>query len=619
MGSARHPSGMIADPLVIDISRRIWSDKYRLRHRDGSYETSIRDSWRRVARALASVEPSDREQWEQRFYRTLTGFELLPGGRVLAGAGSWRKITLFNCFVMGTIEDSLDGIFQALKESAVTMQQGGGVGLDFSTLRPAGAGAQRTGTIASGPVSFMRMWDGMCATMISSGNRRGAMMATLRCDHPDIEAFIEAKRDPRELRNFNLSVLVSDAFMEAVRSDEDWPLLFPAAGLDEEPEYRRVERVWPGSEGPVPCRLVRSIRARDLWHAIARAAYDCAEPGVLFIDRINGENNLGYREHISATNPCGEVPLPPYGACDLGAVNLTGFVRLPFTDKASLDLKGIADLVGTAVRMLDNLIDASRYPLPHQAQMAGGTRRIGLGITGLADALIMLGLQYGEEPARRAAAEIMRTICHTAYRASARLAEEKGPFPYFVRDSYLASPFVRRLPEDLREAILQGGIRNSHLLSIAPTGTVSLLANNISSGIEPVYSFRHRRTMRLSGKDPICVELEDYAFRFWCALGGNPQQLPPAFVEAPSLSPEDHLAMQAALQPYVDSAISKTINVPSDLPFDAFRRIYERAFEAGLKGCTTYRPNPVTGAVLSTGESPTEAGSHCCGPDRESD
>jgi ribonucleoside-diphosphate reductase alpha chain len=610
---------MIQDPLVTEISRRIWSDKYRLRQGDTNGEASILDSWRRVAHALASVERTDRSEWEQRFYEALTGFKFLPGGRILAGAGSGKDVTLFNCFVMGAIEDSLDGIFDALKESATTMQQGGGIGLDFSTLRPAGAAAKRTGTTASGPVSFMHMWDSMCATMISSGNRRGAMMATLRCDHPDIELFVQAKRDPQALRNFNLSVLVTDALMEAVRRDRDWPLLFPAAGIDAQGRCPQVERTWSGSVGPVSCCILRSIRARDLWDAIARAAYDCAEPGVLFVDRINRENNLGYREQISATNPCGEVPLPPYGACDLGAINLTEFVRMPFTDEASLDLDGVSDLTGIALRMLDNLIDVSRYPLPRQAYMARSTRRIGLGITGLADALIMLGLHYGEEAARQAAATTMRTICHSAYRASAKLAEEKGPFPHFDRDSYLSSPFVRRLPQDLPESIRKSGIRNSHLVSIAPTGTISLLANNISSGIEPVFSFRHQRALRLRGADPICTELEDHAFHLWCSRGGDPQRLPPAFVEASSLPPEDHLAMQAVLQPHVDNAISKTINVPRELPFETLRSVYEKAFEAGLKGCTAYRPNPVTGAVLSTGQASLEAGSHCCGPERESD
>lgn len=607
---------MNQDPLATDIARRIWSERYRLEFADGRKETAIEDSWRRVARALAEAEAHDRETWEERFYEALAGFKFLPGGRILAGAGSDRAVTLFNCFVMGTIEDSLEGIFAALKESAVTMQQGGGVGLDFSTLRPAGMPAQRTGAVASGPISFMRLWDTLCTTLISSGNRRGAMMATLRCDHPDIEAFVEAKRDARELRNFNLSVLVTDEFMEAVRAGRDWPLLFPAAGVDGESGH--LERVWSGGREPVPCRIVRTLGARDLWDRIARAAYDCAEPGVLFIDRINRENNLGNSERIDATNPCGEVPLPPYGACDLGAINLTAFVRRPFSDDAELDLAAIARLAAVAVRMLDNLIDVSRYPLPSQAAMARGARRVGLGITGLADALILLGLHYGEAPAREVAARAMRTICHAAYRASAGLAAEKGPFPSFEPEAFLASPFVRRLPDDIREAIRAQGIRNSHLVSIAPTGTISLLANNLSGGIEPVFSFRHRRRLRTGTGEPIEIELEDYALRLWRLAGRDPRRLPRPFVAAAVLPPSAHLAMQAALQPYVDNAISKTINVPADLPFDALRRVYEEAFDLGLKGCTAYRLNTVTGAVL-TDVPDANAGTHCCTPERETD
>jgi ribonucleoside-diphosphate reductase alpha chain len=601
------------------ISHRIWDEKYRLTRPDGSSESTIQDTWKRVARTLAAVETRDQGFWEQHFLHALTGFKFLPGGRILAGAGSGRDVTLFNCFVMGTIEDSLDGIFKALKEGAITMQQGGGVGYDFSTLRPAGTPARRTGTIASGPVSFMRMWDGMCATMVSSGNRRGAMMGTLRCDHPDVEAFVQAKRNPHELRNFNLSILITDTFMEAVRDDTDWPLVFPSAGLATRAEDRILERAWSGAKEPVPCRIFRSIRARELWDLMAGAAYDCAEPGVLFIDGINRENNLGYRELISATNPCGEVPLPPYGACDLGAINLTRFVREPFTDHAQLDLDGISALTAISVRMLDNLIDASLYPLPQQADRARGARRIGLGITGLADALIMLGLHYGEEPARQTAAEAMRTICRVAYRTSVELAREKGPFPRYERDAYLGSPFVGRLPDNLRTAIYAHGIRNSHLISIAPTGTISLLANNVSGGIEPVFSFRHSRAMTSGDGESIRVELEDYAHRLWRERGGDPARHPPAFVDAASLLPDAHLAMQGTLQPYVDNAISKTINVPAGLAFAEFRSIYEKAWKLGLKGCTAYRPNPVTGAVLTAGPASPEPAIHCCGAEREND
>jgi ribonucleoside-diphosphate reductase alpha chain len=612
---------MAGDPFTTDISRRIWAEKYRLASPDGTVEPSIRDTWRRIARTLAAVEAEDHPSWEKRFFDALSGFRFLPGGRIQAGAGSGRDVTLFNCFVMGTIEDSLDGIFDALKEGAITMQQGGGVGYDFSTLRPSGVPAKRSGTKASGPVSFMRIWDSMCATMISAGNRRGAMMATLRCDHPDVLRFVEAKRDPRELRNFNLSVLVTDPFMEAVRADGEWALVFPAEGLadDDAESASTVERVWSGASEPRSCRVFRTLRARTLWDIITRAAYDCAEPGVLFIDRINRENNLYYREQINATNPCGEVPLPPYGACDLGAINLTRFVRSPFTRDAYTDLEGIGDITAVAVRMLDNVIDASRYPLPRQAETARGARRIGLGVTGLADALIMLGQHYASEQARETASLLMRTICRAAYRASVGLAREKGPFPDFDADAYSNAPFVRRLPEELQASIRKQGVRNSHLTSIAPTGTISLLANNVSGGIEPVFAFRHQRTLRSTGGEKVCVDLEDFAFGLWRQRAADPAQLPQAFVAATDLSPAAHLKMQAALQPHVDNAISKTINVPAGLPFADFRSVFDQAYDLGLKGCTLYRPNPVTGAVLTAGGPITDSGVYCCGPDREND
>ena len=598
---------MTADIFASEIGRAIWEARYR---QPG--ERDLAASRARVARALATAEarPAD---WEPRFLEALRGFRFLPGGRILAGAGTDRQVTLFNCFVMGTIEDSVDGIFDALKEGALTMQQGGGVGYDFSTLRPAGTPARHSGTIASGPVSFMRIWDAMCATILSTGARRGAMMATLRVDHPDIETFIDAKREAGELTRFNLSVLVDDAFMAAVSADEEWPLLFPAAALETR-EGDLVERDWPGCAAPVACRVVRRVPARQLWARIMRATYDHAEPGVLFADRINQGNNLGYRERISATNPCGEIPLPPYGACDLGSINLTAFVRRPFTPEARFDLEAVAETAAVAVRMLDNVIDVSRFPLVAQAEQARGSRRVGLGLTGLADALIMLGRHYDSDAARESAAEVMRVITHEAYRTSVALAREKGPFPFFESGGYLAAPFVRALPADIREGIARHGIRNSHLTAIAPTGTISLLADNVSSGIEPVFRFRFTRRVLDADGTPRTREVTDRAWALW--RDEHAEDDPPsAFVQAGDLAPEAHLAMQAALQPYVDSAISKTINVPEELPFERFEHIYRRAFELGLKGCTTYRPNPVTGAVLQESGSATP----CCDIDRESD
>jgi len=606
------------DPASVPISHHVWDTKYRYREGDGPRDATLEDTWRRVSRALAAAEPRDREQWAERFFAALADFRFVPGGRILAGAGTERRVTLFNCFVMGEIEDSLDGIFDALKEGALTMQQGGGVGYDFSTLRPRGTHAHSVGGIASGPVSFMRIWDSMCATLLSTGARRGAMMATLRCDHPDVEAFVGAKREPGELTNFNLSLLVTDAFMSAVARDEEWPLVFPAARLDGA-EGPLLEREWSGAGGPLACRVLRVVRARELWRRIMRACYEYAEPGVLFIDRINELNNLRYRERISATNPCGEIPLPPYGACNLGSLNLTRFVREPFTPQAFVDTESLAGTAEAAVRMLDDVIDVSRFPLRAHERQARGTRRVGLGITGLADALAMLGFEYASEAARAEAASLMRLIRDSAYRASIALAREKAPFPFFERDAYLAAPFVAALPAALREAIAREGIRNSHLLAIAPTGTISVLAGNVSSGIEPIFDARYRRQVLNADGTRTAYEVEDYACRAYRARTDG-ERLPPAFVAAAAVPAEKHLAMQAALQPYVDNAISKTVNVSREAGFEAFKSLYEQAYALGLKGCTAFRANPITGEVLSAGaEAVAGPGPHCCSLEREAD
>ena len=604
------------DPFSNEISRLIWAAKYRFADDGHPHDQTIDQTWQRVAAALA-VGEQDSALWQGRFQQILQGFRFLPGGRILAGAGTQRRVTLFNCFVMGTVADSMDGIFDALKEGAITMQQGGGVGYDFSTLRPMGEEAHSGGTVASGPISFMRIWDSMCATILSTGARRGAMMATLRCDHPDIEQFIAAKRDPRELRHFNLSVLISDEFMTALEHDEMWPLVFPLHGADAN-DSEVVMRHWPGEAGPeknpVPCKVYRRVMARELWQQLMQGAYDYAEPGVLFIDRINHENNLHYCEQISATNPCGEIPLPPYGACDLGAINLVQCLRYPFSPKATFDMELLSETVAIAVRLLDNVIDISHFPLPQQQEQAHASRRIGLGITGLGDALIMLGLHYDSDAGREYAATVMQKIAHSAYRASIALAQEKGSFPHFERDSYLASPFVMRLPQEIRDAIAAHGIRNSHLIAIAPTGTISLLANNISSGLEPVFDFRVQRRMLQPDGCYQSFEVEDYAHALWRKLKRD-APLPDCFVHAAQLTPAAHLAMQAALQPYVDNAISKTINVAEGITLESFAGVYQSAYRIGLKGCTTYRPNRVTGAILDSAE--PQGG--CCGLERESD
>jgi ribonucleoside-diphosphate reductase alpha chain len=569
-----------------------------------------------MARALSVVESRDQGLWERQFFDVLKGFKFLPGGRIQAGAGTGRNVTLFNCFVMGTIEDSMEGIFRALHEGAITMQQGGGVGYDFSTLRPRGTRARGVGAIASGPVSFMGVWDAMCQTILSTGARRGAMMATLRCDHPDIEEFVSAKRAPGALRHFNLSVQVSDAFMDAVRRDAEWPLIFPdvAGGGSGE----SILREWPGYREPVRCRVHRRLRARALWEHLLRATYDYAEPGILFVDRINRLNNLWYCERITATNPCGEIPLPPYGACDLGSLNLTRFVRDPFTPRASIDEADLVETTRIATRLLDNVTDASRFPLPQQQEAARRSRRIGLGITGLGDALIMLGLHYGSPAARALAAKLMQIICCAAYRTSVALAHEKGTFPAFDRDKHLQGPFIASLPSDIRAAIAERGLRNSHLIAIAPTGTISLLAGNVSSGLEPVFAGAFERKVLNEDGSTTTFELVDYALGLWRRLKGNPGDIPPGFVCASELAPQDHIAMQAALQPYVDNSISKTITIPEDYPFDAFAGIYDAAFDMGLKGCTTFRPNPITGAVVTAAEESASA-PHCCAIEREPD
>ncbi len=560
----------MADALDTPIARHIWDQRYR----DGAHEASIEDTWRRIAATVARAEPTDRAAWRGRFAALLRDFRFLPGGRIQAGSGTGSHVSLFNCFVMGPIEDSIDGIFRALREGALTMQQGGGVGYDFSTLRPHGTPAHGSVGVASGPVSFMDVWDAMCATIQSTGARRGAMMATLRIDHPDIDAFITAKQRAGRLRHFNLSVQVSDAFMQALAADAEWALAFPLG------------------------HTVRSVPARLLWDRLLRASYVHGEPGVLFIDRINRLNNLWYREHITATNPCGEVPLPPYGACDLGSINLTRLIDAPFTPHARLDRDRLLEIVPDAVRLLDNVIDISRFPLRRQLLAARQARRIGLGITGLADALVMLGLRYDSDAAVAFAAETMRTIRDVAYRTSIALARAKAAFPAFERDRYLAGPFVAALPGDIRDAIARDGIRNSHLTAIAPAGTISLLAGDVSSGIEPIFAPDQRRTVLDRNGRPQSFHLTDHAVRLWRQQTGRTDGAPPTAVTAADLDIAAHLDMQAAVQPYVDNAISKTIHIPPACPFERFADVYRLAYDKGLKGCTTFRPTAATEAVL---------------------
>ena len=560
---------------IAAISQQIWDMKYRFKSADGeAIDKTIDDTFHRVGTALAQAETSP-EDYADEFYEVLRDFRFLPAGRIMSGAGTERDVTLFNCFVMGDVPDDMSGIFESLREAALTMQQGGGIGYDFSTLRPKGATVKGVGADASGPLSFMDVWDAMCRTIMSAGSRRGAMMAVMRCDHPDIENFIEAKQEPGRLRMFNLSVLVSDEFMLAVKEDATWELVFNGT-------------------------VYNSLPARELWEKIMRATFAYAEPGVIFIDRINRLNPISYCETIHGTNPCGEQPLPPYGACLLGSVNLSRFVTDPFTEQANLDVQELADIVTTAVRMMDNTIDISRFPLPEQEQEAKTKRRIGLGITGLADALIMCNARYGSAEAVRLSETWLKTIQRAAYLASTELAKEKGFFPLFDKSAYLASEALKNIDEDIREAIEAHGMRNALLTSVAPTGTISLFADNVSSGLEPVFSFAYTRHVMMPDGSRRDEEVTDYAYRLFRRLNGEDMPLPAAFVDAQGLSPKDHLIMQAAVQKFIDSSISKTINCPEDISFEEFKDIYVQAYDLGCKGCTTYRPNEVTGAVLET-------------------
>ncbi len=938
-----------------DIARQIWDMKYRFRQPDGTpVDADVAGTWGRVALAASLAEkPENRREQALAFAGALAGYRFLPAGRILAGAGTGRSVTLFNCFVMGTVTDSMDGIFSHLREAALTLQQGGGIGYDFSTIRPKGAPVEGVGADASGPVSFMDVWDAMCRTIMSAGSRRGAMMATLACDHPDVEDFIAAKRTPGRLSNFNLSVLVTDKFMAAVKADEEWPLSFGG-------------------------RVYRTVKARELWDKIMRSTYDYAEPGVIFIDRINAQNNLGYCETIRATNPCltadtwimtshgarqieqligkpfaaladgaawpsdkrgffssgtkpvvrlttsegyslrltpdhrvrkitrrarwstewvwceagsltpgdelllhnhrsfalednahddaegyllgaligdgvlktdkavlsvwpgkrvangqdempgvrgvmeralaaarslphrsdftgwvevpgrgecrlalgalkkratdhgltpgnkaitpaierrsaafaraflqgffdadgsvqgaqskgvsirlsqsdlgrleavqrmllrlgiastiyrdrrpagtrllpdgkgsskavdaqhelvvsgdnlavfaerigfsdtakaqrltqvfgsykralnsepftatvesvapdgeaevfdaaipglnafdangfwahncGEQPLPPYGACLLGSINLARLVKHPFAENAALDLDELQHLTATAVRLLDNVIDISRFPLDAQRAEAFNKRRIGLGVTGLADALIFCRTTYGSPESLHLIETWLSTMAHAAYRASVELARLKAPFPLFDEEEYLARPFIQTLPDDIRDGIARFGIRNGLLTSIAPTGTISLFAGNVSSGIEPVFAYSYNRRVLLPDGTSKEETVRDFAVEAFREQFGDTAELPDYFVSAQTLSPDEHLAVQAMAQKYIDSSISKTINLPASISFEAFKDVYARAYELGCKGCTTYRPNDVTGAVLTVNETPS--------------
>ena len=563
-------------------------------------EKTILDVNQRVARALAVVEaPEHQKQWEAKFLQALqNGF--LPAGRIQSAAGTNLSATLINCFVqpvgdsIAHIEDGHPGIYTALTEAAETMRRGGGVGYDFSRIRPHGAWVGSTQSSASGPVSYMRVFDRSCETVESAGARRGAQMGVLRCDHPDIEAFIHAK-DTGDLKNFNISVGVTDAFMEAVQKNSEFTLVHRAEpGLAQKAAGAYQDKdsgMW----------IYRKLAARELWDQIMRSTYDHAEPGVLFLDQINRDNNLSYCETIASTNPCAEQPLPPYGCCCLGSIDLTRFIENPFEANARFDQAGFAEVARVATRMLDNVLDVTVWPLPQQQEEARSKRRVGLGFTGLGDALVMLNLRYDTQEARDMARQISEWMRDTAYDASVELARERGAFPLFNADLYLSGQtFASRLPAGLKERVRTHGLRNSHLLSIAPTGTISLaFADNASNGIEPAFSWTYTRKKRMIDGSFKEYAVEDHAWRLYRHLFGEDVALTPAFVTALEMSAQAHESMVAAVAPYIDTAISKTVNVPADYPYADFQNLYMEAWQSGLKGLATYRPNSILGSVLS--------------------
>jgi ribonucleoside-diphosphate reductase alpha chain len=557
------------------ISEQIWRAKYQYKSSTAPIDLNMRDTWFRVAAALAQAEQADqRGRATAQFMTAMEDFKLIPAGRILAGAGTRHRVSLSNTFVMKTLPDSLPEVMDVIKEAALTMQMGGGLGYDFSTLRPKGALVQGLNCPAAGPLAVMDICDAVCK-MLVSGTGRGAMMATMRVDHPDIEAFVVAKSDPTRMRNFNLSVLIPDTFMEAVDLDQDWPL------------------VWQGE-------IRKTIKARALWTKIMEQNYNAAEPGVLFIDRINAANPLSYIENISATNSCAEQPLPPNGTCPLASINLARLVEHPFTSDARLDMDALRHLTAVAVRMLDNSLDVSSFAVEEQVTEAQSKRRIGIGVTGLADAMIMLGVRYGSQASVALVDDWMRALSNAAYLASAELAKERGAFACYDPRRHLCQPSIQKLDHEVQEVIAEYGLRNATLTTIAPTGTTSMLGGNVSSGVEPVFAASYKRKITNPDGSKSEQVVEDYAVWRFRRIFGSLVPLTDVFVTAADLRPEDHLRIQAAAQVWVDSGISKTVNCPEDIGFDAFEDIYRQAYATGCKGCTTYRPNAVTGSVLST-------------------
>jgi len=538
----------------LPISEQIHKEKYR------SEGETFHEAMTRVAEAL-----KDDEIHFEQFRSILDNQRFLPAGRVQSAMGAPRTVTPYNCFVSGTIEDSMEGIMDAAKEAAKTMQLGGGIGYDFSTLRPHGALIKSLDSRSSGPLSFMAIFDSVCHTIASAGHRRGAQMGVLRVDHPDIEKYIRAKNNSTDLTGFNISVGVTDAFMEAVKTNSQFDLVFED-------------------------RVYSTVNARALWDDILRSTWDWAEPGILFIDRINRKNNLHYCENIVATNPCGEQPLPPYGACLLGSFNLTKYI-VQHDGKYVFNMNMLKTDIPYVVRAMDNVVDRATYPLPQQEKQAKDTRRMGLGVTGVANAIEALGFDYGSDEFIRVFEDIMGTIRDICYETSVELAKEKGAFPLFKKE-YLDSEFAQTLPAKIRKSIAKHGIRNSHLLSVAPTGTISLSADNVSSGIEPVFSHFYDRTIQ-TFDGPTIERVDDYGYREFGIKGKT----------ADELSVFDHVRVLNVASRYVDSACSKTCNVGDDVTWEQFKKVYMDAYEGGSSGCTTFRASGKRYGILNASAS----------------
>ncbi|GBO89169.1 adenosylcobalamin-dependent ribonucleoside-diphosphate reductase [Marinobacter salsuginis] len=637
-----------------DASVDIWQSKYQLKTKDGeAVDQSIEDSYTRVARALADVEaPEKREAVFQEFLWALR-HGAIPAGRIMSNAGAEAfkpETSTINCTVSGTIEDSMDDILNKVHEAGLTLKAGCGIGYEFSTLRPKGAYVAGAGATTSGPLSFMDIFDRMCFTVSSAGGRRGAQMATFDINHPDIFDFIHAKREDGRLRQFNLSLLITESFMEAVKNDDEWPLSFPVTqkevdseNLDLTDTENFLWREFPthqgyvvNDEGLVACRIFRKVPAKHIWDTIMTSTYDYAEPGFILIDKVNEMNNNWFCEDIRATNPCGEQPLPPYGSCLLGSVNLTMFVKKPFTDEASFDYDSYQKVVRIFTRMLDNVVEINGLPLGPQRDEILGKRRHGMGILGLGSALSMLGMKYGPEGSLEFTENVTQTLAVTGWEAGLELAKEKGPAPVLAKEYTVTGEMLRKRSEmardgyqigdtvkgsvlhakysrymqkiaevdpDLVSKLAEVGSRFTHHSSIAPTGTISLsLANNASNGIEPSFALHYARNIIKPGRktkekvDVFSYELLRY--RHEVNPGAMPysedpdKAVPECFSTTEDVTPEQHVMVQAAAQKWVDSSISKTANVPTDFDYQEFKDIYMIAYEQGLKGCTTFRFNP---------------------------